>query len=196
MSKQWKQNVQELYDILIKISILDNSGNVLLPDVAFEKWKELALIIRANDKTVFFVGNGASASMASHFAADVAKNAGIRTNVFTDTALMTALANDLCYEDVYAEPLRWNMKAGDMLVAISSSGNSPNIVRAVNTAKSLNGTIITLSAMGEGNAIRKLGDLNFYVPAQTYGMAETAHAAILHYWMDMVEDTSRDHPSP
>ena len=196
MSKQWKKNVLILCDILNKISILDNLGNVLYPDVAFKKWKELALIIRENDKTVFFVGNGASASMASHFAADVAKNAGIRTNVFTDTALMTALANDLCYEEVYAEPLRWYMKEGDMLVAISSSGNSPNIVRAVNTAKSLNGTIITLSAMGEGNAIRKLGDLNFYVPAQTYGMAETAHAAILHYWMDMVEDTSRDHPSP
>ncbi|MEE9117581.1 MAG: SIS domain-containing protein, partial [Calditrichia bacterium] len=175
MSKQWKQNVQKLCDIFIKISIWDNSGNVLYPDVAFEKWKEMTLKIRENDKTVFFVGNGASASMASHFAADVAKNAGIRTNVFTDTALMTALANDISYEEVYAEPLRWNMKKGDMLVAISSSGNSPNIVRAVNTAKSLNGTVVTLSAMGEGNAIRKLGDLNFYVPAQTYGMAETAH---------------------
>jgi D-sedoheptulose 7-phosphate isomerase len=196
MSKQWKQNVQELCDILIKISILDNLGNALSPDDAFEKWKKLTLKIRENDKCIFFVGNGASASMASHFAADVAKNAGIRTNVFTDTALMTALANDLCYEEVYAEPLRWNMKAGDMLVAISSSGNSPNIVRAVKTAKSLNGTVITLSAMGEDNAIRKLGDLNFYAPAQTYGLAETAHAAILHYWMDMVEDTSRDHPSP
>jgi D-sedoheptulose 7-phosphate isomerase len=196
MSKQWKQNVQELCDILIKISILDNSSNVLYPDVAFEKWKELTLELLENDKTVFFVGNGASASMASHFAADVAKNAGIRTNVFTDTALMTALANDLCYEEVYAEPLRWNMKAGDMLVAISSSGNSPNIVRAVKTAQSLNGTVVTLSAMGEDNEIRKLGDLNFYAPAQTYGLAETAHAAILHYWMDMVEDTSRDHPSP
>ena len=130
--------------------------------------------------------------MASHFAADVAKNAGIRTNVFTDTALMTALANDLCYEEVYAEQLRWNMKAGDMLVAISSSGNSPNIVRAVKTAQSLNGTVVTLSAMGEDNAIRKLGDLNFYVPAQTYGMAETAHAAILHYWMDIVEYSSKE----
>ena len=102
MSKQWKQHVQELCDILIKISIWDNSGNVLYPDVVFEKWKELNVKIRENDKAVFFVGNGASASMASHFAADVAKNAGIRTNVFTDTALMTALANDLCYEEVYA----------------------------------------------------------------------------------------------
>ena len=191
MTKQWEKNVLALSDILKQISILNISGNALLTDDAIHKWKELTLKIRVSDKAIFFVGNGASASMASHFAADVAKNAGIRTNVFTDTALMTALANDLCYEDVYAEPLRWNMKAGDMLVAISSSGNSPNIVRAVNTAKSLNGTVVTLSAMGEDNAIRKLGDLNFYVPAQTYGLAETAHAAILHYWMDMVEYSSK-----
>ena len=192
MSKQWEQNVQVLYDILNELSILDVSGNALHSDIALDKWKALTLKLRESDNVVFFVGNGASASMASHFAADIAKNAGIRTNVFTDTALMTALANDLCYEEVYAEPLRWNMKEGDMLVAISSSGNSPNIVRAVKAAKSLNGTIITLSAMSEDNAIRKLGDLNFYVTAQTYGLAETAHAAILHFWMDMVEYSSKE----
>jgi len=196
MSKQWVQNIQALSDILNNISIRDSFSNALRPDAAIQKWKELTLKLRESDKAIFFIGNGASASMASHFAADVAKNAGIRTNVFTDTALITALANDISYEEVYAEPLRWNMKEGDMLVAISSSGNSPNIVRAVKTAQSLNGTVVTLSAMGKDNAIRKLGDLNFYVPAQTYGLAETAHAAILHYWMDMVEDTSRNHPSP
>ena len=191
MPKQWDQNIQVLYNILNELSILDVSGNALHPNIALDKWKALTLKNRASDNVVFFVGNGASASMASHFAADVAKNAGIRTNVFTDTALMTALANDLCYEEVYAEPLRWNMKDGDMLVAISSSGNSPNIVRAVKTAKSLKGIVITLSAMSEDNSIRKLGDLNFYVPAQTYGLAETAHAAILHYWMDMIEHPSK-----
>ena len=74
-----------------------------------------------------------------------------------------------------------------MVVAISSSGNSPNIIRAVHQAKELGGTVITISAMNEDNAIRKLGDLNFYVPAKTYGLAETAHAAILHFWMDLVE---------
>jgi len=196
MSNQWVQNIQALSDILNNISIRDSFSNALRPDLAIQNWKELTLKLRESAKAIYFIGNGASASMASHFAADVAKNAGIRTNVFTDTALITALANDISYEEVYAEPLRWNMKAGDMLVAISSSGNSPNIVRAVKTAQSLNGTVVTLSAMGEDNAIRRLGDLNFYVPAQTYGLAETAHAAILHYWMDMIEDTSRNHPSP
>ena len=125
--------------------------------------------------------------MASHFAADMAKNGGVRTMVFTDLSLLTAVANDFNYEDVYAEPLRWHMKRKDMVVAISSSGNSPNIVRAVVQAKRLGGTVITISAMIEDNSIRKLGDLNFYVSAKTYGLAETAHAAILHFWMDLVE---------
>ena len=79
------------------------------------------------------------------------------------------------------------MQPDDILIAISSSGNSLNIVNAVKTAKQMNGAVITLSAMSAENSIRHLGDVNFYVPAQTYGTAETTHAAILHYWMDAVE---------
>ena len=126
--------------------------------------------------------------MASHFAADMVKNTGIRTIVFTDLALITALANDFAFEEVYSKPLGWFMKRGDMLVAISSSGNSPNIVRAVEAAKKIGAMVVTLSAMKGDNAIRKVGELNFYVPAESYGLAETAHAAILHYWMDLVEE--------
>ena len=137
--------------------------------------------------TIFLVGNGASASMASHFSADITKNLHIRTQIFTDLSLITACANDICYEEVYAEPLHWSMKRGDMLVAISSSGNSPNIVRAIDTAKAIGGRIITLSAMDVDNKIRSMGDLNFYIPANTYGLAETCHAAILHYWVDLME---------
>ena len=189
MVSNWEQNILTVSTILRRLSIRDRSGQELMHDEAIQHWKELALRIRNTWKTVFFVGNGASASLASHFAADIAKNAGVRSKVFTDLSLITAVANDLCYEDVYAEPLRWDMNEGDMLVAISSSGNSPNIVRAVEMTRSLGGIAITLSAMREDNRIRKMGDLNFYVPAQTYGLAETAHAAILHYWMDTMEQS-------
>ena len=148
--------------------------------------------VRSVGATVYYLGNGASASMASHFAADMAKIGGVRTMVFTDLSLLTAIANDVSYEDVYAEPLKWYMKRKDMVVVISSSGNSPNIVRAVHQAKELGGTVITISAMSENNAIRKSGDLNFYVPAKTYGFAETAHAAILHFWMDLFVASSKE----
>ncbi len=181
---RWEQNISELNSILKKLAATRLSGEQITPNDGLQQWIAITQEIRKKNQTVFLIGNGASASMASHFAADLAKNAGIRTHVFTDLALITAIANDICYEEVYAEPLRRYMQKDDMLVAISSSGNSPNIVSGVKTAQSLGGSIITLSAMNAENAIRQLGDLNFYIPAQTYGMAETAHAAILHYWMD------------
>lgn len=73
-----------------------------------------------------------------------------------------------------------------MVVAISSSGQSPNILNAVQEAVVRGGQVVTLSAMSIDNKLKKLGNLNFYVPADTYGMAETCHAAILHFWMDRV----------
>ena len=186
MSK-WQQNISSLHGLLKSLSVLDSQGNPLDADEAFSRLTELTFRILSEDATIYYFGNGASASMASHFAADMAKTGGVRTMVFSDLSLLTAVANDLSYEDVYAEPLRWYMKREDMVVAISSSGNSPNIVRAVIQAKKLGGTVITISAMNEDNAIRKLGDLNFYVGAKTYGLAETAHAAVLHFWTDLVE---------
>ncbi len=187
MTKQWNEFITQLSNALGNILVTDNVQNDLPSNVGMAQWTQKAVRVRENDKTLFFVGNGASASMASHFSADVAKNARIRTWVFTDPALLTAVSNDVSYEDSYAEPIRWFMKEGDMLVAISSSGNSPNIVQAVKAALQQGGTVVTLSAMNENNSIRQLGHLNFYLPADTYGLAETGHAAVLHYWMDAIE---------
>jgi D-sedoheptulose 7-phosphate isomerase len=100
--------------------------------------------------------------------------------------LITAIANDLCYDDVFSEPLKWKMTTGDMLVAISSSGRSRNVLSACEVALSLGGYLVNLSAMKPDNPMRSLGHLNFYVPAEDYGTAETCHAGILHYWMDQI----------
>ena len=125
--------------------------------------------------------------MASHFAADLAKNAHLHTEVFTDLSLITAISNDMSYEWVFAEPLRRRANKGDILVAISSSGASKNILCATEIAQKMGLKIITLSAMSPQNPLRSEGFLNAYVSAETYGYAETCHAAILHHWMDMVE---------
>lgn len=120
--------------------------------------------------------------MANHFAADIANNGHVRTAVFTDLSLITAVANDVNYEFVFSWPLRWRMSEGDMPEAINSSGNSPNVLAGCDVAALLGGFTVTLSAMKPDNAPRSSGNLNFYVPAETYGAAETCHAAILHYW--------------
>ncbi len=182
----WNKNIEELKYTLTLLSVLNDFGEELDSDKAFALWTEYTFKIRENRRTIYLIGNGASASMASHMAADLAKNAHIHTEVFSDLSLITAIANDISYEEVFAEPLRRRMVEGDMLVAVSSSGNSPNILRATEAAVSYGGIVVTLSAMNESNKLRKLGNLNFYVPAQTYGLAETSHAAIMHYWMNSV----------
>lgn len=188
----WINNIDNLEAILHRLSSLDVSGEEIDPDSAFSLWIDRTLQVREARKTLYLIGNGASASMASHMAADLAKNAHVHTEVFSDLSLITAIANDLSYEEVFAEPLRKRMVEGDILVAISSSGQSPNVIRAVREATKLGGFVVTLSAMQHDNSLQSNGTLNFYVPADTYGMAETCHGAILHYWVDQVTETIPD----
>lgn len=180
----WSRNVYCLTSFLENMTVTDGTGARLEQDEGFGLWVGAAQTIRDHHKSVYLVGNGASASMASHMAADLAKNARLHTEVFSDLALITAIANDISYDEVFAEPLRRRMKLGDMLVAISSSGRSPNVLKAAAEARNLGGFVVTLTAMKASNPLRAAGDLNFYISAPTYGEAETCHAAILHHWMD------------
>ena len=187
MTGLWKQEIDKLCDILHKLSFIGYDGTEYSADEGFQIWQELTINVREKKQSIYLIGNGASASMASHFAADLAKNAHLHTEVFTDLSLITAISNDMSYEWVFAEPLRRRAKKGDMLVAISSSGASKNILCATEIARKMGLKIITLSAMSPQNPLRSEGFLNVYVSAETYGHAETCHAAILHHWMDMVE---------
>ena len=184
----WQSNIGRLTDLLGGVSFTDSEGRVQDTERAFSAWTHATLEARARGSTVYMIGNGASASMASHFAADLAKNAHVHTQVFSDLSLITAVSNDMGYEHVFAEPLRRRGKRGDMLVAISSSGRSPNVLAAVAVAREVEMDVVTLSAFSTDNPLRKEGTINVFVDAETYGSAETCHAALLHYWLDMVVD--------
>ena len=188
----WKDHVHELADLLKTLSFCGEDGCEIGAEAGFTAWQTMTLRLRGNRGTIFLVGNGASASMASHVAADLAKNGHLHTEVFSDLSLITAIANDLSYDEVFAEPLRRRMKSGDMLVAISSSGQSVNVLKAAEEAKKLDGVVVTLSAMKSDNSLTSKGDLNFYVPAPTYGLAETCHAAILHHWIDKIVERNSE----
>ncbi|MCA8921012.1 MAG: SIS domain-containing protein [Planctomycetes bacterium] len=180
----WTNKVSALTALLNAVEFTDQAGSALPVDAGFARWVELTRALRDAGRTIYFVGNGASASMASHFSADLAKNARVHTQVFTDPSLVTAIGNDMGYEHVFSEPLRRRGQAGDMLVAISSSGRSPNIVQGVGMARELGMHVVGLSGMTPDNTLRLNGTLNIYVAATTYGNAETSHAAILHHWLD------------
>ena len=162
----------------------DRKGQGLGLDDAFTAWVDLTRKTHERGRSVFFIGNGGSAMIASHMATDACKNGHLRAMSFSDVALLTATANDLAYEQVFSLPLERLARPGDLLIAISSSGNSPNIVRALESSRTLGLRAVTLTGMDGGNRARTLGDLNFYVPLSRYGWTESAHQVILHYWFD------------
>ena len=183
----WYQYVQRVSSLLEHVSFHGADGENIEVLEGFDIWRDKTLQVRLSKGTIYLIGNGASAAMASHTAADLAKNAHIHTQVFTDVALMTAISNDIGYEAVFSEPLRRMASPGDMLVAVSSSGRSANLMSATALAGDMGMTVVTLTAADANNPLRAQGQLNVYVPARTYGEAETCHAALLHHWMDLVD---------
>jgi D-sedoheptulose 7-phosphate isomerase len=136
---------------------------------------------------LIFIGNGGSAGIASHLAVDFSKNGGLRALAFNDPSALTCLGNDLGYENVFAKQLEFHARAGDMLVAISSSGRSPNILEAVKMARKRDCKVVTYSGFSEDNDLRQTGDVNFYVRANKneYGFVEIAHLALCHAVLDI-----------
>jgi len=155
----------------------------------FKQWCDMTRFVHRQENTIFLVGNGASASMASHMAADMVKSCRVRAMAFNDSSLLTAVSNDISYEKSFSTPLDIYGKEGDLLITISSSGNSPNIIDAIKAARLLKMDVITISAMNENNGSRRAGDLNFYVPENEYGLVESCHQTILHCWLDMYIET-------
>lgn len=173
-----------IHKYLKEMIVTDNNGNEFSQDEGFNKWIQETIKVSKNNKNIFLVGNGASAMMASHMAADATKNGRLRALSFNDPALMTAISNDNSYENVFSTPLKRFANEGDMLITISSSGNSQNVIESILSAKELSMEVITISGMETNNKSRQLGDLNFYVPAQTYGEIECTHQIVLHFWLD------------
>lgn len=145
---------------------------------------ETARAAQAAGNKIMFVGNGGSASIASHMAIDYTKNGGLRAVAFNDAAALTCLGNDLGYENVFARQVEAHGQPGDLLVAISSSGKSENILRAVAAARERGCAVLTMSGFAADNPLRALGDVNLYVPAAEYGFVEISHLALCHAVLD------------
>lgn len=124
---------------------------------------------------VVIVGNGGSAAIADHCAVDLTKNAGIRAVSFAGAAWVSCLANDFGYEEWVARSLTMYADARDLIVLISSSGASENMLRAARTAQRLGMYVVTLSGFSPDNPIRQLGHLNFWVDSRAYNIVEMTH---------------------
>lgn len=171
---------------LESVEVTDNDGRMLGCDEAIERSVHLVTRRAAEGGKVYLVGNGGSAAIASHQAVDLWKNASIPAMAFNDASLLTSISNDFGYAHVFEKPLEVFLKEQDVLIAISSSGASENILRAVETAKEKGAATISFSGFGEYNPLRRSSQINFYVPSGEYGFVEIIHLALLHAIVDTI----------
>ncbi len=135
---------------------------------------------------VFFIGNGGSSAIASHMTADFMKNGGMNTYSLYDNAVTTCMGNDYGYEYIFAKPMDFLVKENDLVVAISSSGNSRNIQNAIDIAGKKKAEVVTFTGFGADNKAKQTGNINVYVPARKYGIVESIHNIILQQVVDMI----------
>jgi len=141
---------------------------------------------RADKARCFFIGNGGSAATAMHFATDFQKAAKIPSMSFTCPSDITALGNDCGYSSTYSDQLAHHGRHGDILFALSASGESPNILLASKFGRERGLVLVTLSGFKDTNALRGIGHVNFHVPSEQYGLVEVVHMAILHNILDRI----------
>jgi len=175
-----------LSDYLVQATVTSASGAPLEMAEAINQIMALAWRTHAAGNKLIFVGNGGSSSIASHMATDYSKNGDVRAMALNDTAMLTCLGNDLGYERVFAKQIELYARADDLVIAISSSGRSANILNAVNAARSAKCAVMTLSGFTADNPLRRLGDINFYIASDRYGFVEIGHLTICHAILDFI----------
>ena len=164
--------------------------NIVLTSISLSEIDDFVKILleaRERGSTIFFIGNGGSAATASHFANDIAIGSREYQKPFRvislcdNLAVITAIGNDDGYEKIFSQQLRVLLKKQDVVVSISASGNSPNLIHAINTAKTMGAISVGISAF-DGGKMKELVDFSLHVPSEKgeYGPAEDAHMVLDH----------------
>jgi phosphoheptose isomerase len=166
-------------------AILDQAA-LTIDRTAVGRAARLILDAHARGTCIFACGNGGSAAIANHLQCDPVKGVSADTDLSprvvslaSNVELITAIANDIGYDDVFAYQIRTQARPGDVLLAISSSGRSPNIIRALRAARDSGVSTIALTGFGGGDA-RRMADVHIHVDASNYGIVEDLHQAIMH----------------
>ncbi len=173
-----------------------------VPTEDFEKVATILLDAWENNKQVFIFGNGGSAATASHFACDLGK--GTLDNVYDmrerrfrvmslndNMSMFSALANDTHYDDVFVQQLRHHLEEGDVVIGISASGNSPNVVNALKLAKGMNAK--TIGFLGfEGGKMKAMCDAVLHFPEKSYQRSEDAHLIFEHLLTSYIYEKKKE----
>lgn len=152
-----------------------------------EKVANLLIDVHQQNKKALIFGNGGSAAISSHFSVDLTKNAGVRCANFNEADLITCFANDYGFERWVEKAVDFYGDEGDMLIVISSSGSSKNMLNGVKAARTGKfKAVITLSGFDTDNPLRQLGDINLWVESRAYNFVENIHQIWLLAIVDLI----------
>ncbi len=155
-------------------------------DQGIEQLIHLLTDIRTRGGGLYIIGNGGSAAVASHAVTDFFNVGGLRAMTLHDSSTLTCFSNDYGYENAFSRRVERLLTANDALIAISSSGQSKNIINACRCATACSAKVITLSGFRTDNPLRRLGDINYWLNSDDYGMVEIGHLFLLHYIADLL----------
>lgn len=172
---------RNLSELMLAIEVTDGMGSTMGLDEGTEIAVQMIVNVKSAGRKVMLAGNGGSSAIVTHAQNDLSAGADVRAMVFTEPPLLTALANDYGYGSVFERPIHLWAEPGDLLLTVSSSGKSENIVRALQAAIDKRCQAITLSGFSPDNPSRQMGDINFYVRSDVYGYVESAHTALTHF---------------
>jgi D-sedoheptulose 7-phosphate isomerase len=175
-----------LSDLLCRVDVTSKTGARLEFAEAATALMAAARATHAAGNKLIFVGNGGSAAIASHMATDYSKNGSVRSLALNDGSMLTCLGNDLGFDRVFAKQIELHAQAGDLVIAISSSGRSKNILNAIDAAEAAGCRVATMSGFTPDNPLRRRGEWNFYVASDRYGFVEIGHLTICHAVLDFL----------
>lgn len=178
--------IDDLYRVFNQTKATDIEGREQNLADTLIKAAEMVMKASSLGKKMIFIGNGGSAAVASHKALDYWFTGKIRGINFSDHANLTCVSNDFGYENVFAKQIEMFADQGDILFAISSSGNSENIISAVEAARHRGCSVFTFSGFKETNRLRGLGDLNFYTPIQHFNKVESLHLLLCDCILEII----------
>ncbi|MBF0207311.1 MAG: SIS domain-containing protein [Oligoflexia bacterium] len=194
MAKEYTEYLEDLvhqyssdFFCLINSPLTTVSGEEVRFDVWIRILLEFIRDLKDRNKSLYFIGNGASAAISSHFATDFTKRGKFRAFSFNDGVLLTCFNNDYSLEASFSEILKCYMQDGDCLFAISSSGQSKNVLEAVRCVKENynKSKVVTYSGISIDNPLRQLGDFNLYLNSSSYGPIESGHSFFIHMLLDL-----------
>ena len=184
--KNFKKEKLFLSNYLNRISKLISQSQNQITKIS-EVYK---ILIKLNPKNkIHIFGNGGSASIASHFSMDLTNNTDLKCYNYNDPSIITCFANDFGFENWIKRAIQKYGKKKDILILISSSGKSKNMLKAVKSAKEKNfSKVITFTGFDKSNPLRKMGDINIYINSKDYNHVENLHQIMLLTLVDMIKN--------